>query len=106
MDAVVERMFFANNPFEEVRKRTELNGLQKLKETIRLNQADEAGTNMTIQSIPLTRNPKLLAEMIESNRRTITPYYRELLEEGNCDGSIHTEYAEEIAELMPLLTGL
>ena len=106
MDAVGDRMFSANNPFEKVRKRSDLNGLQKLREAIRLNQSDEARTNMTIQSIPLTRNPRLLVEMIESNRRNLTPYYQELLEEGNKDGSLHTEYAKEIAELMPLLTSL
>lgn len=106
MDAVGDRMFQANNPFERVRKRSDLNGLQKLQEAIRLNQSDEARTDMTIQSIPLTRNPKLLVEMIESNRRILTPYYQELLEEGNRDGSLHTEYAREIAELMPLLTSL
>ena len=52
---------------------------------------------MVIQSIPITRNPKLLVEMIESNLRILTPYYQELLEEGNKDGSIHTEYTREIA---------
>ena len=106
MDAVGDRMFSANNPFEKVRKRSDLNGLQKLREAIRLNQSDEARTSMTIQSIPLTRNPRLLVEMIESNLRILTPYYQELLEEGNKDGSLHTEYAKEIAELMPLLTSL
>lgn len=106
MDAVSDRMFTANNPFEAVRRRSDLNGLQKLREAIRLNQSDEARTNMTIQSIPITRNPRLLVEMIESNRRILTPYYLELLEEGNKDGSLHTEYAKEIAELLPLLTSL
>lgn len=106
MDAVGDRMFAANNPFEKVRKRSDLNGLQKLQEAIRLNQSDEERTSMTIQSIPITRNPRLLVEMIESNRRVLTPYYQELLEEGNQDGSVHTEYAREIAELMPLLTSL
>lgn len=106
MDAVGDRMFSANNPFEAVRKRSDLNGLEKLREAIRLNQSDEARTSMTIQSIPLTRNTRLLVEMIESNRRILTPYYLELLEEGNKDGSLHTKYAREIAELMPLLTSL
>lgn len=106
IDAVGDRMFSANNPFEAVRKRSDLNGLEKLREAIRLNRSDEARTSMTIQSIPLTRNPRLLVEMIESNRRILTPYYLELLEEGNKDGSLHTKYAREIAELMPLLTSL
>lgn len=106
MDAVGDRMFLANNPFEKVRRRSDLSGLQKLKEVIRLNQSDKARTDLTIQSIPITRNPRLLVEMIESNRRVLTPYYKELLDEGNKDGSIHTEYTKEIAELMPLLTSL
>ena len=106
MDAVGDRMFLANNPFEVVRQRSDLNALEKLREAIRLNQSDEARTGMTIQAIPLTRNPRLLVEMIESNRRILTPYYLELLEEGNRDGSLHTEYAKEIAELLPLLTSL
>lgn len=106
MDAVGDRMFLANNPFEAVRRRSDLNALEKLREAIRLNQSDEARTGMTIQAIPLTRNPRLLVEMIESNRRILTPYYLELLDEGNRDGSLHTEYAKEIAELLPLLTSL
>lgn len=106
MDAVGDRMFSENNPFEKVRGRTDLNGLEKLREAIRVNQSDEERTNMTLQSIPLTRNPKLLVEMVESNRRVLTPYYLELLEEGNKDGSLHTEYTREISELLPLLTSL
>ena len=106
MDAVGDRMFFENNPFEEVRKRTDLNGLEKLREAIRLNQSDTARTSMTIQSIPLTRSPRILMGMVDANRRILTPYFRELLEEGNRDGSLHTEYARELSELLPLLTSL
>lgn len=106
LDAVSDRMFLANNPFEAVRGRTDLNALQKMREAIRLNQADEDRTRMTASAVPLARNPRLLLEMIESNRRILTPYYRELLEEGNRDGSVCTPYAREIAELLPLLTSL
>ena len=106
MDAVGDRMFTADNPFEKIRNRSDLNGLQKLQEAIRLNQADDERTDLTIQSIPLTRNPRLLVEMIKSNRRILTPYYEELLEEGNKDGSLHTAYAKELSELLPLLTSL
>lgn len=101
MDAVSDRMFFENNPFEAVKGRTDLNGLQKLREVVRLNQADTARTSVTVQSIPLTRNPRVLVGMIDANRRILTPYFLELIEEGNRDGSIHTEYAKEIAELLP-----
>lgn len=106
MDAVSDCMFFENNPFEAVKGRTDLNGLQKLREVVRLNQADTARTNMTAQSIPMNHNPRVLVGMIDANRRILTPYFLELIEEGNRDGSIHTEYAKEIAELLPLLTSL
>ena len=106
MDAVGDRMFFENNPFEVVKGRADLNGLQKLREAIRINQSDTNRTSLTIQSIPLVRNPRVLVEMIEANRRVLTPYFLELIEEGNRDGSLHTDYAREIAELLPLLTSL
>lgn len=106
MDAVGDRMFFENNPFEAVKDRTDLNGLEKLREVIHLNQSDTARTSMTVQSIPLTHNPRVLVGMIDANRRILTPYFLELIEEGNRDGSIHTHYAREIAELLPLLTSL
>lgn len=106
LDAVSDKMFFENNPFDAVMDRTDLNGLQKLQEAIRLNQSDENRVNLTIQSIPITQNPRILVGMIESNRKVLTPYYQKLLEEGNQDGSIHTDYAKEIAELLPLMTSL
>ena len=106
LDAVSDRMFLANNPFEAVKGRSDLNGLQKLREAIRINQSDSARTSMTAQSVPLTYSPRVLMGMVDSNLRILTPYYLELIEEGNRDGSIHTEYARELAELLPLLTSL
>ena len=106
MDAVGDRMFFSNNPFEAVRGRTDLNGLQKLREAVRLNQSDQERVSLTAQSIPIAKSPRLLQEMIVSNRKVLTPYFLELIEEGNRDGSMHTAYPREIAELLPLLTSL
>lgn len=106
MNAVGERMFFSNNPFDAVRGRTDLNGLEKLREVVRSYNADAARTRMTVQAIPIMQNPRILVELIESNRRILTPYFQELIEEGNRDGSLHTEYARELAELLPLLSSL
>ena len=106
MDAVGDRMFFANDPFKAVRGRDDLSGLEKLREAVRLHQGDAERPRMTIQAIPIVWEPRLLVEMIESNRRILTPCYLELLQEGIRDGSIHTQYPREIAELLPLLTSL
>ena len=106
MDAVGDRMFLENNPFEAVQGRTDLNALEKLREAIRLNQSDQTRTRWTVQAIPLTYSPRVLLGMIEANRRILTPYYQALLEEGNRDGSLCTDYPRELAELLPLLTSL
>ena len=106
MDAVGDRMFFANDPFKAVRGRDDLSGLEKLREAVRLHQGDAERTRMTIQAIPIVWEPRLLVEMIESNRRILTPCYLELIQEWIRDGSIHTQYPREIAELLPLLTSL
>ena len=106
MDAVGDRMFRENNPFEAVMGRKDLNGLEKLREMVRMNQSDRARQDMNIQSMPILKNPRVLAGMIEANRKELTPYFERLIEEGCRDGSIHTEYGKELAELIPLLTSL
>lgn len=106
LDKVGDQLFFQNNPFEAVKQRKDLNGLEKLREAVRLNQSDTSRTQLTIQMLPLRKNPHLLVEMIDSNRRVLTPYVLELLEEGNRDGSLHTEYPRELAELLPFLTSV
>ncbi len=47
MDALGDRMFFNNNPFEKVRARTDLNGLQKMRMAVMLNQSDEKQIELT-----------------------------------------------------------
>ena len=106
MDAVGDRMFRENNPFEAVMGRKDLNGLEKLREMVRVNQSDRARQDMNIQSMPILKNPRVLAGMIEANRKELTPYFERLIEEGCRDGPIHTEYGKELAELIPLLTSL
>lgn len=106
LNAVSDRMFFQNNPFEAVKRRKDLNGLEKLREAARLNQSDSSRVRLTAQMLPLKLDSRLLAELIQSNLHMLTPYYRELLEEGNRDGSLHTEYPRELAELLPFLTSV
>lgn len=106
MDAVVDRMFQESNPFDAVMGRTDLNGLQKLRQMVLVNQSDAARMKMNIQSLPILKNPRVLAGMIESNRNVLTPYFYRLIQEGICDGSICTQYAKELSELIPLLTSL
>lgn len=103
LNALGDKMFFENNPFDAVRGRNDLNGLQKIREMLIINQSDEKRTNINIQSLPILQNPRILAAAIESNCRVLTPLWFELLEEGRRDGSIKSEYTKELSELLPLV---
>ena len=103
MQALGDKMFFDNNPFDEIRKRTDLNGLQKIRKLLKLNQSDTKRNTINMAAIPILKDPRILAAAVESNRRVLTPLWLELLEEGKADGSINTKYAKELSELLPLI---
>lgn len=105
MDAITTKMFQDGNPFEKVRGRTDLNGLEKMKEVVRLTQEPD-WSSLSRQSMPLLKNPRILAKAIEDNQTIVTPLWLELIEEGMADGSIRTEYPREAAELLTLLDTL
>lgn len=97
------QMFFENNPFEAVKNRSDLNGLQKIKSLLALNQSDEKRNHLNMEAVPILKDPHILAAAVEQNRRVLTPLWLELLEEANNDGSIKTEYTKELSELLPLI---
>lgn len=103
MHALGNQMFFRNNPFEKVKKRTDLNGLQKIRELLILNQSDTERNQINLEAISILKDPHILAAAVEENKRVLTPMWFELLEEGIKDGSIHTDYARELSELLPLI---
>ena len=103
MQALGDKMFFDNNPFDEIKKRTELNGLQKIRELLKLNLSDAKRNDFNMAAIPILKDPRILASAVEANRRVLTPLWLELLEEGQADGSIKTKYAKELSELLPLI---
>lgn len=106
MNALGDRLFLECDPFLAVAGRKDLNGLEKLREVIRLHEADAEQQQLGREALPMLKNPRVLAEMLETNRRELTPRFLRLIEEGQRDGSISTGYAPELAELIPLLTSL
>lgn len=105
MNKLGETMFIHNNPFEIVKKRNDLNGLEKMKLAIKLNQSNEQMVELTNQALPLLENPQILAKMFEYNYQNLLPYWLELIQEGQEDGSIKTDQPKELAELF-ILTDL
>lgn len=106
MDALGDRLFYEHNPFDAVQRRTDLNGLEKIRTVIQLAHAIPSAQELSRQSLPLLKNPRILARVIEADNTIIAPRWRQLLEEGIADGSIQTAYPAQIAELFPLLTSL
>ena len=101
--ALGNQMFFEDNPFEAVKGRNDLNGLQKIRLLLTLNQSDAERNQINMQAIPILKDPHILAAAVGENRRVLTPLWLELLEEGKKDGSIKTEYTKELSELLPLI---
>lgn len=105
MEAVCVKRFHEGNPFESVRERGDLNGLEKMKEVIRLTQTPD-WSGLSRQSMSALKDPYILSKALEENHRTVTPLWLELIEEGMADGSIQTDYPKEAAELLTLLDTL
>lgn len=106
MNSLCDKMFEDSNPFELIKQRTDLNGLQKMQEVIRLNFKDDARNEMSIQALPILKNPRILAESIRSNLEVISPLWLDLINMGIADGSIHTAFAKELSELLPLVADI
>lgn len=103
MVALSQRMFAHNDPFAEVQERKDLNGLQKMRLAVCLNQSDAQQVELNRQAIPLIKNPRVLSQMLETNIRELCPRWQRLIEEGIADGSIHTAHAQELSQLLVLL---
>lgn len=97
------QMFFEDNPFEAVMERDDLNGLQKIRLLLTMNQSNLERNQINMQAVPILKDPHILAAAVGENRRVLTPLWRKLLEEGKKDGSIKTEYTKELSELLPLI---
>ena len=82
MYALGNQMFFEDNPFEAVKGRNDLNGLQKIRLLLTLNQSDAERNQINMQAVPILKDPHILAAAVAENRRVLTPLWLELLAEG------------------------
>lgn len=103
MRALGDQMFLENNPFEAVKERSDLSGLEKIRAMLALDRGDQEREELSTQAVSILKDPRILAAAVESNRRVLTPLWFELIEEGQRDGSIQTEYGKELSELLPLV---
>lgn len=85
-----------------------LNGLEKLRQIIRVSlNHDPAQLEMMSTAPNLLENPKILAAQLKSVIEDSVPnYIQPIIEQGVIDGSIKTDYPLELSEMVMLLSNL
>ena len=63
------QMFFANNPFEAVRGRSDLNGLEKIRQMFVFDRADKERERVSAQAVSILKDPRILAAALGFSRR-------------------------------------
>ena len=108
LNAINDRMFLENNPFEKIRHEKNLNGLEKLKQVIKYQFQNQDVKNVNMMSLPLLKNPRILVDCLETNQRVVAPMFQELIKEGIADGSItlDPQYTKTASEFMMMFSDL
>lgn len=102
--ALTDRLFNDIEPFEKVKKCTNLNGLDKLKLVLKIINESEDYANFQLQIIPLLeKNQFALKLFLDQQRSVLAPKYAELIEEGINNGSIKAKHPKLTAELFCLI---
>lgn len=104
LDALGDKLFFDNNPFEKLKQQTDLTGLEKLKYVMLQTTEDTDSRKISIMSLHALQSPTFLKKFIEDNQDMLAPLYQEIIEEGVKDGSIQTSHPKLLSELLVFLT--
>ncbi|ROR25832.1 TetR family transcriptional regulator [Mobilisporobacter senegalensis] len=104
LDALGDKLFLDNNPFEKLKQQTDLTGLEKLKYFMQQSSEDTDSRKISIMSVQALQSPAFLKKFIEDNRDIIAPSYQEIIEEGVKDGSIQTTHPKLLSQLLAFLT--
>ncbi|MCI9435998.1 MAG: TetR/AcrR family transcriptional regulator [Lachnospiraceae bacterium] len=102
--AVTDRMTAESNQMlADIRDRRDLNGRDKLKAIFRESIQRPVQNEIFTVAPDFHKNPKLLFSLIHDTVENVAPnYLLPILQQGIEDGSIRTEYPEQLAELILL----
>lgn len=104
LNALSDKMFFENNPFEQVKNENGLNGLEKIQKVLKLQFQNQDLQEINAMSVPLANNPRILAEYIASNQNVLAPLFEELVQEAIKDGSIKDiKYTKAFSSLFAMI---
>lgn len=102
LDAVMNRMTAESNKLlAEVRDRTDLNGKEKLRAIFKTSINRPVQDDILTVAPNFHNNPRLVFGILHESVDEAAPIYiRPIIEQGILDGSIKTEYPEQLAELI------
>ena len=102
--AVTERMTAESNQMlAAIRDRTDLSGKEKLKTIFKESIQRPVQNDIFTVAPDFHNNPKLLFSLLYDTMENAAPnYILPIIEQGISDGSIQTEYPEQLAELILL----
>lgn len=104
LDALGDKLFYENNPFDAVKNEKGLNGLEKIKKVIKLQYQNQEQQELNLMSVPLLNNPRILADYIENNQKIVNPFFEELFEEAITDGSIkNVKYPKALCSMFTVI---
>ena len=84
-----------------------LTGAEKLQKMFRASLENSDLTDLFVLAPNMLKNPKLMSILLESMIGEVLPNYMEpVLREAVADGSIRTDYPEELCELLLLLSNV
>lgn len=93
--------------FDKIKNDETLNATEKLSKLIDVSFYNENMNTITDMSPSLLDNPKLLSSFIsEIKEITIPNYILPIIKSGVTDGSINTNYPEELSELIAILLNI
>lgn len=103
--AVTDRMTEeSNNMLAKIRDRSDLNGIEKLKTLFSDSLKRSVQDEIFAVAPNFHNNPKLLYSLLHETIEEAAPkYFFPIIEQGISDGTIQTDYPEQLAELISLI---
>ena len=106
--AVADKMMSeSNRRLAEIMNRIDLNGKEKLKTIFKASLNRRVQEEMFTVAPDMRSNPKLLFSLLHDTIEEAAPHYvLPIIRQGIEDGSIETDYPEELAELIMLVANV
>jgi AcrR family transcriptional regulator len=106
LNAISEKMLYESSPFIIVEEYKKLNGLEKIRKAFMLSLDNSEQQYLNKMLIKNTNSPKMICEIIDTNKRVLTPQFLKLVNEGIEDGSIKTDFPKEMSEITLMLINI